>query len=112
MARPSVQSTAAQAGSTTLDGWVDADAIGAASPSGRNPMSSGRLRSSRLIGASTMSTKRPMVQHAVRQPALSMTSCTAGSSTMEPTPTPANAMPVASPRRRTNQLGRNSDWPE
>ena len=53
-----------------------------------------------------------MVQHAVRQPAFSMTSCTEGSSTMEPTPTPAKAMPVASPRRRTNQLGRNSDWPE
>ena len=31
---------------------------------------------------------------------------------MEPTPTPAKAMPVASPRLRTNQFGRNSDWPE
>ena len=36
----------------------------------------------------------------------------AGSITIEPKPTPAKAMLRASPRRRTNQFGRNSDWPE
>ena len=49
---------------------------------------------------------------AARQPAPSMTNCTQGNRVMEPTPTPAKAMPIAIPRRRTNQLGRNSDWPE
>jgi MFS family permease len=38
--------------------------------------------------------------------------CTQGSKVIEPMPTPANATPIASPRRRMNQLGRNSDWPE
>ena len=112
MARPSVQSTAAQAWLTTFDGGGAAELLGAASPSGRSPMSSGRLRSSRLMGASTTSSRVPMAMQAARQPAPSITSCTQGSSVMEPTPTPAKAMPIAIPRRRTNQLGRNSDWPE
>ena len=30
---------------------------------------------------------------------------------MEPNPTPAKAMLIASPRRRTNQFGRKSAWP-
>ena len=112
MARRSVQSTAAQASLTTFDGCGAAELLGAASPSGSSPESSGRLRSSRLIGARTTSSKAPMAMQAARQPASSMTSCTQGNRVMEPTPTPAKAMPIAIPRRRTNQLGRNSDWPE
>jgi hypothetical protein len=38
--------------------------------------------------------------------------CTQGSNVTEPMPTPANAMPIASPRRRMNQFGKNSDCPE
>jgi hypothetical protein len=64
------------------------------------------------MGASTSSTSMPMAQHAVRHPPDWISCCTHGSSVMEPMPTPAKAMPVAKPRRRTNQLGRNSDWPE
>ena len=75
-------------------------------------MSSGRLRSRRLIGASTISTIRPIAVQAVRQPVCSIMCCTQGSSVTEPMPTPAKAMPIASPRRRMNQFGRNSDWPE
>ena len=75
-------------------------------------MSSGRLRNSRFMGASTTSSSVPMAKQAARQPASSITICTQGNSAIEPTPTPAKAMPIAIPRRRTNQLGRNSDWPE
>ena len=95
-----------------LETGLAADACGAASPSGSKPMSSGRLRSSRLIGASTISTISPIVVQAVRQPLCSIAYCTQGSSVTEPMPTPAKAMPIASPRRRMNQFGRNSDWPE
>ena len=65
-----------------------------------------------LIGASTISRTSPIVQHALRQPACSIMYWTHGNSVTEPTPTPANAIPMASPRRRINQFGRNSDWPE
>ena len=51
----------------------------------------------------------PIAVQAVRHPVCSIMVCTQGSMMMEPMPTPANAMPMASPRRRTNQLGRNSD---
>ena len=80
MARPSVQSTAAQAGSTTLDGGGAAERSARHRRPGRSPMSSGRLRSSRLIGASTTSSSVPMAMQAARQPAPSITVCTQGSS--------------------------------
>ena len=89
-----------------------AEARGAASPSGRRPMSSGRLRSNRSIGASTISTISPIAVQAARQPVCSITYCTQGSSVTEPMPTPAKAMPMASPRRRMNQFGRNCEKPE
>ena len=75
------------------------DAERAASPSGSKPRSSGRLRSKRLIGASTISTISPIAVQAVRQPVASIRCCTHGSSVTEPMPTPAKAMPIASPRR-------------
>ena len=53
----------------------------------------------------------PSVQQAVRQPPLSISVCSHGSSVTEPMPTPENAMLSARPRRRTNQLVRNSDCP-
>ena len=87
-------------------------AVGAASPSGNRPISSGRLRSKRLIGASTTSTMMPIAVQAVRHPVCSIMCCTQGSSVTEPMPTPANAMPIARPRRRMNQFGTNSDCPE
>ena len=52
-----------------------------------------------------------MAQQAVRQPVAPIRLCSQGKITIEPTPTPENAIPVASPRRRTNQCGRNSEWP-
>ena len=54
----------------------------------------------------------PIAVQAVRQPDCSIMCCTHGSSVTEPMPTPAKASPMARPRRRTNQFGRNSDWPE
>ena len=87
-------------------------AVGAASPSGNRPISSGRLCSKRLIGASTTKTIMPIAVQAVRHPVCSIMNCTQGSKVTEPMPTPANAIPMASPRRRMNQFGKNSDWPE
>ena len=95
-----------------FDTGLAADAMGAASPSGSSPMSWGRLRNNRLIGASTIRTTIPIAVQAVRQPVASIICCTQGSSVTEPMPTPAKAIPIASPRRRTNQFGRNCDWPE
>ena len=92
-------------------GFADV-AVGAASPSGSSPISSGRLRSNRLIGASTTRIMMPIAVQAVRQPVCSIISCTHGSKVTEPMPTPAKASPMARPRRRMNQFGRNSDWPE
>ena len=62
-----------------------------------------------VIGDSTTRTRTPIAVQAVRHPVCSIMVCNKGSMMMEPMPTPANAMPIASPRRRTNQLGRNSD---
>jgi len=92
-------------------GFADV-AVGAASPSGSRPISSGRLRNNRLIGASTTSTMMPIAVQAVRHPVCSIISCTQGSKVTEPMPTPAKAIPIASPRRRMNQFGKNSDCPE
>jgi hypothetical protein len=54
----------------------------------------------------------PIAVQAVRQPVCSIKCCTHGSKVTEPMPTPAKASPMARPRRRMNQFGRNSDWPE
>ena len=62
-----------------MSGFADV-AVGAASPSGSSPMSSGRLRSNRLIGASTTRIRMPIAVQAVRQPVCSIISCTHGSS--------------------------------
>jgi hypothetical protein len=50
-------------------------------------------------------------QHADRQPEASMRRASHGNRSIEPMPTPENAIPTARPRRRTNQCGRNSEWP-
>ena len=49
-------------------------------------------------------------RQATRQPSVSISHCIAGSRTTEATPTPAKASPIARPRFRTNQLGRNIEW--
>ena len=72
-------------------------ADGAASPSGSRPISSGRLRSNRLIGASTTRIRMPIAVQAVRQPVCSIMCCTHGSKVTEPMPTPAKAMPDGEP---------------
>ena len=54
----------------------------------------------------------PIAVQAVRQPVCSIMRCTHGSSVTEPMPTPAKARPIARPRRRMNQFGKNSDCPE
>jgi hypothetical protein len=74
-------------------------------------MSSGRRRRRRLSGTSRRRTTRPSAQHAVRHPKRPIRVCIQGSRMTEPTPTPENARLIASPRRRTNQFGRKSDWP-
>ena len=81
-----------QTGSTTLETGLAEVADGAASPSGCSPISSGRLRSNRLIGASTTRIMMPIAVQAVRQPVCSIMCCTHGSKVTEPMPTPAKAM--------------------
>ena len=106
-ARASVQSIAAQAGSTTLAARRAAAASrDDRSPSGSSPRSSGRRASRRLSGTSSTSTSTAMAQQALRQPARPMSVCSHGSRRIEPTPTPEKATLIASPRRRTNQFGR------
>ena len=109
IARFNVQSVPAQAASTMFEIGLAEATEGAASPSGSSPMSSGRFRSNRLIGASTARIRMPIAVQAFRQPVCSIMSCTQGNSVTEPIPTPANARPMAKPRRRINQLGRNND---
>ena len=112
IARPSVQSTDVHARSTTLSAATRPVPPGTASPSAARPMSSGRRRGSvTLSGNSTTSSRTTSAQHAARQPEAAMSRPSHGNSTMEPMPTPENAMPMASPRRRTNQCGRKSEWP-
>ena len=82
-----------------------AERADAASPSGSSPISSGRLRSSRLIGPSTTSTSMPSAEQAVRQPAARSCVCIHGSSMIEPTPTPANAMPDRQPAAADEPVG-------
>lgn len=79
-----------------------------ASPSGLTPTSSGRRCSSRCIGASSAINTTPRTAHPAHQPADGMKACSHGRMTIEPTPTPENASPIARPRRRTTQLGRNN----
>jgi hypothetical protein len=64
-----------------------------------------------LSGSRTTSTTTPSTVHPARQPFRSTNVCSAGSSTIEPAPTPAKAMLIARPRRRANQFGRKSAWP-
>ena len=71
-------------------------------------MSSGRRRVSRLSGASVTTTSAAIARHAVRHPAPAISRCSHGRITIEPTPTPENAMPIARPRRRTNQFAKKS----
>ena len=80
------------------------------SPSGASPRSSGRCRSSRLSGASSTSTRSPSASRRLASRAADQ-ACSQGSRMIEPTPTPEKAMLIARPRRRTNQLGRKSEWP-
>jgi len=58
-----------------------------------------------------MRTSAAIAKHAVRQPAPAISRCSHGRMTITPPPTPENAMPIASPRRRTNQFGRKSACP-
>jgi hypothetical protein len=75
-------------------------------------MSSGRRRSSKANGDSSTSRSRPSATQPLRQPKRSITDCNSGSSTIDPMPTPAKAMLIARPRRRTNQAGRKRPWHE
>jgi len=86
-------------------------ASGARSPSGKSPISSGRRRVNRFKGASTTTTSPAIATHAVRHPWPAIRRCIQGKMTIEPTLTPENAIPIARPRRRTNQFGRKSAWP-
>ena len=112
-ARGSVQSIAAQAGSTMLDGRC------APAPASATRVAVGLQPDVLRAGADQQVDRhqhdqrhRPSVQHggapAVRA---AIIDCSHGSSTIAPTPTPEKAMLMARPRRRTNQFGRNSDWP-
>ena len=66
---------------------------------------------SALIGTSAPNMTIESPRQAARQPRVLMRCCAQGSNTMEPIPTPENAMPSASPRRRTNQLGMKRPCP-
>ena len=54
----------------------------------------------------------PRAQQALRQPSFRMIVCSHGRIRIAPTPTPENASPIASARRRTNQFGRYCDCTE
>jgi hypothetical protein len=72
-------------------------------------MSSGLRRTSKIKGPIITSTSRPMAEHDARQPLCRMIVSSHGSMTVPPTPAPANAMLIARPRRRANQLCRNAE---
>src|SRR5258705_9924041 len=91
IARFNVQSVPAQAGSTMFEIGLAEDAEGAASPSGSSPISSGRFRSSRLIGANTTRIRMPIAVQAGRQPVCSVLGCPHGNSVIKPMPPPAQA---------------------
>jgi hypothetical protein len=74
-------------------------------------MSSGRRRVSKFSGPSVTRTSAAIAMHAARQPDPAISHCSHGRMMIAPTPTPENAMPIASPRRRTNQFGRKSACP-
>ena len=87
-------------------------AVGAASPSGSNPISSGRFRSNRLIGASTATPDAHRCSGGVPAGLLNQM-LHPREKRNRPMPTPANASPIASPRRRITSsaetaIGRNS----
>ena len=114
IASASVHSVAAQRRSTTLSS-PPGGAAAAAAPGRRRARGRGRPAGSRcrarLSGTTTASSRPASAQQAARQPLASIRLCSQGNSTIAPTPTPENAMPVARPRRRTNQCGRISEWP-
>jgi len=70
-------------------------------------MSSGRRYCRRTKGSSA-NTVTATATHAYRHPRAAMRLCSHGKITIDAMPTPENAMPTASPRRRMNQFGRNS----
>ena len=83
IARASVHSMAAQAGSTTFDVLRVASAPAVRdAPSGSKPMSSGLRRTSSVNGPMTRSTSSPMVEHDARQPSRPMIVCSHGSKTI------------------------------
>ena len=109
-ARRSVQSMDAHARSTTLSTGIAPAVPAAGSPSAASPTSSGRPRGSvTFSGSSTTVSRTTSAQHAARQPEAAMSRPSQGNSSIEPMPTPENAIPIARPRRRTNQCGRNSE---
>jgi hypothetical protein len=65
----------------------------------------------KFSGTSVTATSAAIARHAARQPARAISHESHGRITIAPTPTPENAMPIASPRRRTNQFGRKSACP-
>ena len=74
-------------------------------------MLSGSFRWKRKLNGIRSAHRTASTMQAVRQPLFSITDCSTGISTTEKMPTPAKAMPSAKPRLRTNQLGRNIEWP-
>ena len=59
----------------------------------------------------TTATVTAIARQPARHPSVSITHWSAGKRTTAPTPTPPKAIPMARPRLRTNQLGRNIEWP-
>jgi len=113
IASGTVQSIATHAASTTFDRrFATVPAAVRCSPSGSRPRLSGLLATSRLIGSSTTRVISPSFQHAARQPSCRISTCSQGRIRIAPAPTPEKAMPMASARRRTNQLGRNWECTE
>ena len=63
-----------------------------------------------LSGTTTITKITANTMQAWRQPSASISDWSHGRMTIAPTPTPENAIPMARPRRRTNQLGKNIEW--
>ena len=113
MASGRVQSVSAQARSTTRSSGAGrpSEAPAGPSPSGRRPIGSGAPRWNRAFsGTITTTIAAATASAALRQPQLSTPHCISGSRVTPATPTPEKASPMASPRLRTNQLGRNMEW--
>ena len=110
MARASVHSVAAQAGSMIAAARFSAAVPGEArSPSGFCPTSAGLFFTKNVSGAIPNSTSHPIATQEARQPSVRMMVWSQGKRMTAPTPAPAKAMLIASARRRTNQCGRNCE---